>query len=114
MPSRGRMTGSSRKRGSQLGEISCNEVGLMWCLAKWSLAAVDERGPHAIRLRANAIEGMIGNKQNTGAVMTNDLLRLRIGFPVRLEIASFLHRNDVIERKANVRSGGLEHVSVAI
>jgi hypothetical protein len=33
---------------------------------------------------------------------------------VRLEIAGFLHRNDVIERKAYVRSGGLEHISVAI
>jgi hypothetical protein len=33
------MTGSSRKRGSQLGEISYNEIRLMWCLAKWPLAA---------------------------------------------------------------------------
>src|SRR5262249_11934293 len=114
MPSRGRMTYSSRKRRSQLGEISYNEIRLMWCLAKWSLAAVDERGPHAVRLCANAIEGMIGNKQNAGAVMTNDLFRFRIGLPVRLEIAGILHRNDVIKRKANVRSGGLEHVSVAI
>src|SRR5262245_46571310 len=103
MPSRGRMTGSSGKRGSQLGEISNNEIRLMWCLAKWPFAAVDERGPHAIRLCANAIEGMIGNKQNAGAVMTNDLFRFRIGLPVRLEIAGFLHRNNVIERKANVR-----------
>src|SRR5262245_2904157 len=114
MPSRGRMTGSSRKRGSQLGEISYNEIGLMWCLAKWPLAAVDKGGPHPVRLRANTIEGMIGNKQNAGAIMTNDLLRFRIGFPMRLEIAGFLHRNDVIERKANVRPGSFEHVSVAI
>src|SRR5262249_52770343 len=108
------LTGSSGKRGSQLGEISYNEIRLMWCLAKWPLAAVDEGGPHAIRLRTNAIEGMIGNKQNSGAVVTNDLFRFRIGLPVRLEIAGFLHRNNVIEWKANVRSGGLEHVSVAI
>ena len=32
----------------------------MWCLAKRPLAAVYERGPHAVRLCANAIEGMIG------------------------------------------------------
>src|SRR5262249_24368606 len=114
MHSRGRMRGSSRKRGSQLGEIRYNENRLMWCLAKWPLAAVDEGGPHAIRLCANAIEGMIGDKQDAGAIMTNDLLRIGISLPVRLEIARFLHRNDVIERKANVRSGGLEHVSVAI
>src|SRR5262249_18659124 len=75
------------------------------------LAAVDEGGPHPIRLCANAIEGMIRNKQNAGSVMTNELFRFRIGLPVWLEIAGFLHRNDVIERKANVRSGGLEHVS---
>src|SRR5262245_41403905 len=114
MPSRGRMTGSSRKRSGQLGEISYNEIRLMWRLAKRPLAAVDEGGPHAKGLCANAIEGMIGNKQNAGAVMTHDLFRFRIGLPVRLEIPGFLHRNDVIERKANVRSGGLEHVSVAI
>src|SRR5262249_12974140 len=114
MHSRGRMRGSSRKRGSQLGEIRYNEIRLMWCLAKWPLAAVDEGGPHAIRLCANAIESMIGNKQNAGAVMTNDLFCFRIGLPVRLEIPGFLHRNHVIERKANVRSGAIEHVSVAI
>src|SRR5262249_41439601 len=111
---RSHMAGSSGKRGSQLGEISNNEIRRMWCLAKWSLAAVDERGPHAVRLCGNAIEGMIGQKKNAGAGMTNDLFRFRIGLPVRLEIAGLLHRNDVIERKANVRSGGLEHVSVAI
>jgi hypothetical protein len=58
------MTGSSRKRGSQLGEISYNEIRLMRCLAKWPLAAVDENGPHAVRFRADAIEGAIGNKQD--------------------------------------------------
>ena len=86
----------------------------MRCLAKWPLAAVDEHGPHAVRLRADAIEGMIGNKQDAGTIMTNDLFRFRIGLPMRLEITGFLHRNDVIERKADVRSGSLEHVSVAI
>src|SRR5262249_44646583 len=101
------MTGSSRKRGSQLGEIRYNEIRLMWCLAKGPFAAVDERGPHAVRLRANAIEGMIGNKQDTGAILTNDLLSFCISLPVRLEIAGLLHRNDVIERKADVRPGGL-------
>src|SRR5262249_48709569 len=80
----------SRKRGSQLGEICYNEIRLMWCLTKWPLAAVDERGPHAIRLCANAVEGMIGNKQNVGAVMANDLFRFRVGLPVRFEIAGFL------------------------
>src|SRR5262245_14217866 len=108
------MTGSSRKRGSQLGEISYDEIRLMRRLAKWSLAAVDERGPHAIRFRANAIEGMIGNKQDAGAILANDFLRFRISLPVRLEIAGLLHRNDVIKRKADVRPGGLEHVSVTI
>src|SRR5215475_10197382 len=114
MPSRGRMTYSSRKRRSQLGEISYNEIRLMWCLAKRPLTAVDERGPHAVRLCANAIEGMIGNKQNAGAIMANDLFRFRVSLPVRLEIPGLLHRNDVIERKSNVRPGGFEHVSVAI
>src|SRR6516164_7627491 len=83
-------------------------------LAEWSLAAVDECGPHAIRFRANAVEGMIGNKQDAGTVIANDLLGFRIGFPVRLEIAGLLHRNDVIEWKAYVRPSGFQHVAVAV
>src|SRR4030095_2456353 len=62
----------------------------------------------------DAIEGMIGNKQDTGAVLANDLLGIRISLPVRLEIACLLHRNYMIERKAYVRPGRLEHVTMAV
>src|SRR5262249_57736408 len=44
-----------------------------------------------------------------------DILYLRrISLPWRLEDASPLHRDDVIEAKADVRSGRLEHVGVAV
>src|SRR5216683_467813 len=89
--SRGRMACSSRQRGGQLGEIGYNEVRLMWRLTKWPFASVDERRPHAVAFCTNAIEGVIGNKQDTGAVVTNDLFSFRVGLPVRLEIASLLH-----------------------
>src|ERR1700704_3288502 len=86
----------------------------MWCLTEGPLGSVDERGPHAVGLCTNAIERMIGNKQYAGAVVTDDLFGFRIGLPVRLEITGLLHRNDMIERKADVRPGCLEHIAVAV
>src|SRR5262245_65900951 len=86
----------------------------MRCLAEWTFAAVNKRGAHAVGFCTYAVECVIGNKQDAGAVATNDLLGFRIGFPMRLEITGLLHRNDMIELKADVWSGGLQHVSVAV
>ena len=48
------------------------------------------------------------------AVLADDLLGLGVGLPVRLEVAGLLHRDHVVERKADVRPGRLQHVAVAV
>jgi chaperonin GroES len=65
----------------------------MRCLAEWPPAPVDERGPHAVGFCTNAVEGMIGHKQDAGAIFADNLLGFRIGLPVRLEIAGLLHED---------------------
>ena len=35
-------------------------------VAERPLASVDERGPHAVRLRSDTIEGVLGDEQNVG------------------------------------------------
>src|SRR5262249_27399083 len=77
---------SSSQRRRQLGEIGHDQVGLMRRVAE--RAAVDERRPYAIRFRADAIEGMIGNEEDARASEANDLGCLGIGLPVRLKIAA--------------------------
>src|SRR5947207_13470490 len=83
-------------------------------VAERPLAPIHERRPHAVRFGANAVEGVIGDKQDPGWLFADNFCRLRISLPVRLEIASLLHRDDVIEAKADVRGGGGEHVAVAV
>src|SRR2546427_4892975 len=83
-------------------------------VAERPLASVDERGPHAVRLRSDTIEGVIGDEQNVGPLLAEDLGGFGVSLPVRLEIAGLLDRDDVIERKADMRPGRLEHVAVTI
>src|SRR5215475_5264179 len=104
----------SSERGGQLGEIGDDEIRLMRRFAERPLAPVDERRPHAVGFRADAVEGVIGDKQDARPVLADDLRGLRVGLPMRLEIAGFLHRNDVVEREADVRPGGLQHVAIAV
>src|SRR5262245_51815962 len=101
MPSSGRMATSCNTCG-QFREVGYNQVWLIGRLPEWTFAAVNEGRPHAVGLCTGAIERMIGNEQTTRAFLANQFLGFRIGLPVRLEIAGFLHRNDVIEAKANM------------
>jgi hypothetical protein len=94
---------SSQRRG-QLGEIGHDGVGLMRRLAEWSPPATDERGPHALGFRADAIEGMIGNKEDARAIEADDLGCLGIGFPVRLKISRLLQRDRTEIRYAALRA----------
>src|SRR5262245_34708305 len=105
---------SSGQDGGEFGEIGYHQIGLMRGLAERPLAPVDERRPHAIRFSPDAVEGVIGDEQNAGRIAPDDLGGLGVGLPVRLEIAGLLHRDDVIERKADVRPSGFEHVTIAV
>src|SRR5205807_979632 len=51
---------------------------------------------------------------NVGPLLAEDLGGFGVSLPVRLEIAGLLDRDDVIERKADMRPGRLEHVAVTI
>src|SRR5262245_8394446 len=104
----------SSQRCGQLCEIGHDEVGLMRRLAERPLPAIDERRPHAVGFRADAIEGMIGNEEDARAIEADDLGRLGIGLPVRLKIARLLHRNDVIEPKSDMWPCGLQHIAVTV
>ncbi len=53
-------------------------------------------------LGADAVEGMVGDKQNTGPVLAQDLLGLGIGLPMGLEVARLLDRDGVIEGEAAI------------
>ena len=46
--------------------------------------------PNASFFPADAVEGMVGDEQDARAILADDLLGLRVGLPVRLEIARFL------------------------
>src|SRR5262245_14754863 len=102
----------SRQGGGQLGEIGHDQIGLMRCSAEWPFAPMDEGGSHAVRFRADAVEGMIGDEEDPGWLLADDLRRPGVRLPMRLEISGLLHRDDVIEAKSDVRSGGREHVAV--
>ena len=67
-------------------EIADNEIGLMRRFSERAAAPINERGAHAVRFRADAIEGVIGDEQTGGAVQANQFLGLGVGLPVRLEI----------------------------
>src|SRR6516165_6414464 len=82
--------------------------------AERPLAAIDECRAHAVRFRPDAVEGVIGDEQDAGALLADDLGRLGIGLPMRLEISGFLNRDDMIEAKTDMRPRSLEHVAVAI
>src|SRR5215510_1355811 len=105
---------TSGQDGGQFGEIGHHQIGLMRGLAERPLAPVDERRPHAIGFCPDAVEGVIGDEQNAGEVLPDDLGGLGVGLPMRLEITGLLDRDNVIERKADVRPGGLEHVAIAV
>src|ERR1700724_190621 len=86
----------------------------MWRLSERALAPVDETGPHAVGLRTDAIERVVGHEQATRAVFADQLFGFGIGLPVRLEVAGLLDRDHTIEAKADVRRGGIQHVAVAV
>src|SRR5438876_7855496 len=86
----------------------------MRCLAERPPAPVDKHGLHAVGFRSDAVEGVIGDEQDAGAILANNLRSLGIRLPMRLEIAGFLYGNDVVEAKPDVRRSGLEHVAVAV
>src|SRR5262249_49372132 len=105
---------NSSHDGGEFGEIGHHQIGLMRGLAERPPASVDERGPHAIGFCPDTVEGVIGDEENAGGVLPDDLGSPGVGLPMRLEIASLLDRDDMIERKADVRPGGLEHVAIAV
>src|SRR5262249_44620364 len=104
----------SSQGGGQIREIGYDQIGLMRCLAEWPLAPIDEHRPHAVAFCSDTIEGMIGGEQDAGAILADDLRRLCISLPMRLEIPRLLNRDDIIEAKSDVWLGGLEHVTVAV
>src|SRR5256714_3455801 len=57
---------------------------------------------------------MIGDEQDMRRLLADDLGSLGVSLPMRLEISGLLDRDDMIEAKADVRSGGLEHVAIPI
>src|SRR5215469_14685581 len=83
-------------------------------LAERAFPTVDECGAHAVGFRADAIEGMIGDEENARAIEADDFGCLGIGLPVRLKIARFLHGNDVIELKSDMRPRGPQHIAVTV
>src|SRR5262245_57111363 len=111
MSRRAAFTPRSSKRGRQFGEIGHDEIGLIRSLSEWPLPPVNECRPHATGFRPDTVEGVVGNKQGARAIFAEDLLGLRVRLPVRLAIASFLHRNDMIEREADVWPGTLQIVA---
>ena len=113
-PLSGRIARPSSQRRGQLAEIGHDEVGLMRRLPERPLPAVDERRPHAVGFRADAIEGVIGDEEDARAIEADDLGCLGVGPPVRLEIPRLLHRNDVIEPKSDMRPRGLQHIAVTV
>src|SRR5260370_8160365 len=89
---------SSHDRG-EFGEIGHHQIGLMRGLPERPLAPVDERRPHAVRFCPDAVEGVIGDEENAGGFLPDDLGGLGVGLPMRLEIAGLLAPNDVIKPK---------------
>ena len=57
---------------------------------------------------------MIGDEQAGGAVDADQFLGAGVSLPVRLEITRFLDRNDPVEGEADVRTGGFQHVGIAV
>jgi hypothetical protein len=104
----------SNQGGGELGEIGQDQIGLMRCLAEWPLAPIDKRGPHAVRFGPDAVERVIGDKQDAGPILADDLRRPGISLPMRLEISGFGNRDHVIEAKSDMRPGSLEHIAVAV
>src|SRR4249920_1572366 len=112
---RGRIhRGWSSQRDGELGEIHHDQIRLMRCLAEWPPAPVDKGGPHAVGFCSDAVEGVIGDEQDAGAILANNLHSLGIRLPMRLETAGLLYGNDVVEAKPDVRRRGVEHVAVAV
>src|SRR6266481_4166211 len=64
---------TSSQDGGEFGEIGYHQIGLMRGLAERPLAPVDEGGAHAVGFCPDAVEGVIGDEQNAGAVLPDDL-----------------------------------------
>ena len=62
MSTRATFTRLLKQRGGQLGEIRHDEIGLMRRFSKWPLASINERRPHAVGFRTDAVERVIGDK----------------------------------------------------
>jgi hypothetical protein len=82
--------------------------------AERALAPVDEGGAHPVGLGADAVEGVIGDEEDAGSILAKDLLRFRVRLPVRLEVTRLLHRDYMVEGKADVGASRLQHVAIAV
>ena len=83
-------------------------------VAEGTPAPVDERGAHAVGLRADAVERVVGDEEHARAVDPEPLAGLRVGRVVRLEVAGLVDRDHRVEVEPDVRPGRLEHVAVAV
>ncbi len=84
-------------------------------LAERALAPVDEGGAHAVGLGADAVEGVVGDEQDAGAVQADDLRGLGVGLPVRLEVAGLLRprsRDRRESRCAGRRPSSMSRIAV--
>ena len=75
-----------------------NDVGLVWCPTERPSAPIDERGLHAGRFRADAIECVVCDEQHLVQAKAEQLRRLCIGRHVRLEGIGFRAGDDTIDR----------------
>src|SRR5262245_2896258 len=109
MPSRGEGSarGSSRKLFCEFCEVCDHEVGLVGPVAEGALSAVDEAGCHTKRFSANAIERMVGDKQDLMWCQAYDLGGRAVRRHMRLERTSDSDRDHALERKADVWLGRL-------
>ncbi len=117
MPARGPVASFAALSDEGIGEfleVGNDQVRLLGPGAEGLLAAVDEGGVEAIGLGADAVEDVVGNKQNTGPYLAQNLLSLGVGLPMGLEVARFLDRNGVVEGEVNVRFGRRQHVLIAV
>jgi hypothetical protein len=78
-PRKSKRPGGSSQDGGEFGEIGHYQIGLMRGLAERPLAPVDERRAHAIRLCPDAVESVIGDEENAGGILPDDLGGLGVG-----------------------------------
>src|SRR5690349_9261061 len=98
----------------EVPEIANNKVRLVRRLTKRKFAAIDVYRAHAKGFRTDTIERVTGHEQAARSVDAHDLDGFGVRLPVGLEIASLLHRDDMVEGEANVRRRCFQHVGVTI